>query len=106
MEFRLWGTERKKLLNGTIFTAEALRRRVSIPRQSWGLYEFGPLKGPEETPHPVSYLDHLLPWEKEKLFLGRCRRPTRILCPTRILFPLPGERVARAARFHQRARVG
>ena len=40
------------------------------------------------------------PGRKEKLFLGRRRRPARIL------FPLPGERVARAARFHQRARVG
>ena len=61
---------------------------------------FAAINYPSAGEGPVSYLDHLLPWEKEKLFLGRRRRPPRIL------FPLPGERVARAARFHQRARVG
>ena len=45
---------------------------------------------------------HLLPWEKEKRVScgGAARRAQNIL------FPLRGERVARATRFHQRARVG
>ena len=58
-----------------------------------------PQKGPEETPHPVSHLDHLLP-------TGEGKDSPGAPAPHGDAFPLRGERVDRAARFHQRARDG
>ncbi|MDR3678091.1 MAG: hypothetical protein P4N24_21600, partial [Acidobacteriota bacterium] len=54
--------------------------------------------GQSETPHPTSSLGHPLPSEREKI-IARTGAENRA-------FPLRGERVDRAARFHQRARDG
>jgi len=64
----------------------------------------GPSKGPdrhrrERTPHPTSSLGHPLPTGEGKYHAAHRRADNRI-------FPLRGETVDRAARFHQRARDG